>query len=271
MPLAAMVTPPGQPVTMQLGNNTIQLGNPTMEQGNNTMLLGNPHHAPPQQVVITSTLPPVPAQLHQQIVQGEYVDFSFSNKTMFVDTTGQPSPSQRPNVTRISSFATWMEAWNIYLSVLLNNNPGRALELVGYQRLICLANKLLPINAWLQYDYKLCTIAAANLHLCWDQHHPDLWLEVLALGNLDKQTSKRWPCPYCKAITHYPENYLCSPFCDNLQSPRATNRRGSVTPICGDFNNGNCSHHICHFKHICLFCKDDHPRVSCSSRRTTPN
>ena len=47
-----------------------------MQQGNNTMLLGNPHHALPQQVVVASTIPPVPAQLHQQFVQGEYVDFS---------------------------------------------------------------------------------------------------------------------------------------------------------------------------------------------------
>ena len=164
-----------------------------------------------------------------------------------------------------------MKAWNLYLSVLLNNNPGRALELVGYQQLICSANKLLPINAWVQYNSKFCTIAAANMHLYWDQHHPDLWLEALALGNLDKQTSKRWPCLYCKATTHYPENCPCSPFLDNLQSLRATNHRGSVTPTCGDFNERNCSCHVCHFKHICLSCKGDHPRVSCSSRKPTPN
>ena len=77
-----------------------------------------------------------------------------------------------------------MEAWNVYLSILLSNNPGRALELVGYPHLICLANKLLPLNAWLQYDSKFHTMAASNPHLCWDQHHPDLWLEALALSNL---------------------------------------------------------------------------------------
>ena len=90
-----------------------------------------------------------------------------------------------------------MEVWNIYLSIRLCSNPERALELIGYQRLICSANKLLPLNAWLQYDNKFRTIAASNTHLRWDQRHPDLWLEALALGNLDKQSSKRWPCPYC--------------------------------------------------------------------------
>ena len=49
---------------------------------------------------------------------------------MFVDTMAQSSSSQQSGVTKISSFATWMEAWNIYLSILLSSNPGRALELV---------------------------------------------------------------------------------------------------------------------------------------------
>ena len=89
----------------QLGNNTL----PTMQLGNPT------HYVLPQQPSAASTLPPVPAQLHQQFVQDEYVDFSvLLNKTGFMDTTGQPSSSQQPNVTKISSFATWMETWNIY-------------------------------------------------------------------------------------------------------------------------------------------------------------
>lgn len=63
-PPATMATPPSQHFgtlpTMQLGNNTIQLGS-----------------AQPQQLLAASTLPPVPAQLHQQTVQGEYVDFTY--------------------------------------------------------------------------------------------------------------------------------------------------------------------------------------------------
>ena len=37
----------------------------------------------------------------------------------------------------------------------------------------------------------------------WDQRHPDLLLECLALGNKEQQ---RWPCPYYRATTHFPEN-----------------------------------------------------------------
>ena len=267
--------PPGQTtstISMPMATpSTLTCGTlPTMQLSNNTMQLGNPYHVLPQQLLGASTLPPVPAQLYQQIVQGEYNDFSILlSKTTFVDTMGQPSGTQQPNVKQISSFATWMEAWNIYLSVLLSSNPGRALEIVGYQQLICSANKLFPINAWLQYDSKLRTLTATNLHLHWDQHHPDFWLEALALSNIDKQSSKRWPCLHCKATTHFPENCPRSPFREDIQSPRITTRRGLVTPIYSDFNNGNCSSCVCSFKHICLSCKGDHPQVSCSYRRPT--
>ena len=152
LPLARMATPPFQPcVPIPTGN---------------TMQLGNFHQIQPHQLLAAFTLPPVPAQLHQQIVQGEYIDFStLLAKTMFVDTMAQSSSSQQSGVTKISSFMTWMEAWNIYLSILLSSNPGRALELVGYQRLIYSANQLLPLNAWLQYDSKFGTIAASNSYL----------------------------------------------------------------------------------------------------------
>ena len=62
----------------------------------------------------------------------------------------------------------------------MGHNPSRAVELFGYQRLICSANTLLPVRSWLQYDSKFHTLAAADPLLRWDQRHPDLWLECLA-------------------------------------------------------------------------------------------
>ena len=67
-----------------------------------------------------------------------------------------------PAIKRITSFDTWMQAWNLYLAVTLAHNPLRAVELFGYQRLICSAHTLLPLESWLQYDYKFQTLAAAD-------------------------------------------------------------------------------------------------------------
>ena len=93
LPLARTATPPFQPY------RPIPTGN--------TMQLGNFYQIQPHQLLAASTLPPVPAQLHQQIVPGEYIDFStLFAKTMFVDTMAQSSSSQQSSVTKISSFVT---------------------------------------------------------------------------------------------------------------------------------------------------------------------
>ena len=76
-------------------------------------------------------------------------------------------------------------------------------ETFGYQRLICSVHTLLPLESWLQYDYKFQTLAVMDPLLWWDQQHSDLWLECLASSH---QSTKHWPCPYCRATNHFPEN-----------------------------------------------------------------
>jgi len=126
-----------------------------------------------------------------------------------------------------------MESWSLFLSVILN--PIKALQMIAYQHLICSANTPLPLKRRLQYDVIFCTLAAASSFLCWDQWHPDLWLECLALSNKAQQ---HWPHPYCKATNHFPENYPRSPFCDSKLISRTPELRTPILPICEEFNQG---------------------------------
>ena len=91
-------------------------------------------HIPATSYSPSSTLLLVPAQLRQQILQGEYVDFAMLlHKATFSDVLEIPALSSRqPVIKAITSFDTWMQAWNLYPSVLLANNPSRAVELFGY-------------------------------------------------------------------------------------------------------------------------------------------
>ena len=121
----------------------------------------------------SSTSPPIPAQLQQQIMQGEYVSFvMLLHRAKFSDVSEDPASSSKPPaIKRIASFDTWIQAWNLYLLVILAHNPSHAVEPFGYERLICSANTLLPLDSWLQYDCKFRTLAAADPLLCWDQRH----------------------------------------------------------------------------------------------------
>ena len=250
-PQLQQVQPPSQQLQHQL--QPVQLPPQQLQQ------LQLPHYTAQQLSV------PVPTQLQQQILRGEYVDFSvLLDKTSFVDTTHttQHSTHKPPP---ISSFPMWMQAWNTYLTVTLTHNPARALELVGYQRIITSASQSLPLKAWLRYDSQFHTMAASNPYLRWDQRLPDLWHGTVT--STTNTNTQRWPCPYCGAKNHFPDNFPHSPFCDSSQRTRPPNRREPGPPICGDYNDGQCSINACIYQHICLYCKGRHPRVSCPDRR----
>ena len=102
-----------------------------------------------QQLVVAATLPPVPTQSHQQIVQGEHVALN-TLLTNYICGHQWDNPCLHNSLLSLK-FHHWLhrwEAWNIYMSIRLGSSPERALELIGCQRLICSANKLLSTNGF---------------------------------------------------------------------------------------------------------------------------
>ena len=159
-----------------------------------------PRTSPPTNPI--PMMPAVPTRIRDRILNGEFIDFAtLLPQAMFagghmeplkmptdVNITSSQSFPSSSNGKRITNFATWMEAWNIYISVILSHSPERALEMVAYQRLITSASNQLPFANWCTYDVKFRTLAAADTTLRWDLRHIDLWLECTAPS---KQTSKR--------------------------------------------------------------------------------
>jgi len=89
---------------------------------------------------------PVPTQLRQQIIDGEYIDFGVLLSKCSYDDAGHATSTHTP-ATPISSSAIWMEASNIYAMVMLKEYPAKAIELLAYQSIICSASKSLPLHA----------------------------------------------------------------------------------------------------------------------------
>ena len=107
---------------------------------------------------------------------------------------------------------TCMQAWNIYLTVMLTHNPTWALELLGYQRIITSADHAFSLKPWLQYDRHFYTLAASNPSLCWDQRHLELWCEAMATTNNTQQDKKRWLHPYVGLRTTFLRIILARPY-----------------------------------------------------------
>ena len=68
----------------------------------------------------------------QQILQSEYVDFAMLlHSAKFSEVSEVPVSSSRPPAIKIiTSFDTWMQAWNLYPAVVLAHNPSLAVELL---------------------------------------------------------------------------------------------------------------------------------------------
>ena len=255
-------------------------------------------------VNITRTqLPVIPTRVRDKIVRGEYIDFaSLLSKSMFSthnplsqqsvtlrlnsdndSFTVQPAVPHSTSSQRISSFASWMEAWNVYLSVRTVFNPSCAAELIRYQCIIISANSDHPISEWLNYDVKFRTKAANDPSLRWDTRDTDLWLECMTSKAMQSQ---RWPCPHCGTTNHFPDRCPFHPSSSSIgisnvgtsDTGPGTRRRAPghsshprraqlQPPICHDYNNAVYHRPYCNYLHKCDYCGGDHLVRSCLSRR----
>ena len=276
-----------------------------------------PAYPPLVSPVGTLTIPPVPQRLINTIVKGEFVDFGLLVEeslfhttsigsqapdgeafTVHVGNTPGKSPmiavSRRHQPRPIVSFAMWMEAWCAYVSVFTAQYPLRALEMLGYQRIITMAAKRFPTGlAWLRYDVEFRTLAARDKTLRWDVQHPYLWMQCMAVAAAHQQhpaptlaqpgpRPARVPCTYCSSTTHFPDNCPKNPF--RFREPRSTGTAPATTPrirptppqppptsgdpaqlhACRDYNNNRCFRGSkCRFPHVCSKCGGTHIYADC--------
>ena len=77
--------------------------------------------------VLLQSLPPVPVAMQQRILRGEYIDFNtLLPEVMFSVATSIPFPNAGRSTVqppRITSFSTWLDAWNIYIATVVAHNP----------------------------------------------------------------------------------------------------------------------------------------------------
>ena len=225
-------------------------------------------------------LPPVTPKMKQRIIKGEYIDFDqLLPESMFpsrYNTNSSPSITLRlssdpsssgdnvivtqpraANKRTVTDLSSWFEAWNVYAAVIVAHYPARASAILAYQRIICDASsKSLP-QAWLKYDSRFRSLAAADKCLRWDQKANDLWLECFTLtspampsphsattasASTPPATSKpisrvRRPCTYCGSLSHFPDNCTQNPF-------RGSRHPSVFTPIGGRPNTRDPSTHF---------------------------
>ena len=124
---------------------------------------------------------PVDRNMEDKILRGEYVDLALllpdnlyqsqaPDIQLRLDDSsagpmGSPVTTVRKRKPVIDSFQKWLEAYMVYMLVIVTAYPRRALELIKYQQIISRAVTKFKGLAWLSYDQQFRRRASSNLSL----------------------------------------------------------------------------------------------------------
>ena len=126
---------------------------------------------------------PLEKNLEDKILRGEYVDFTL----LLPDSIAHPQSPEvqlrvedsapgslvapvtmvRKRKAVIDSFHKWLDAYTVYMLVIVAAYPRRALELLKYQQIISRAESKFKGLAWLAYDEQFRRYAASDLTRPW--------------------------------------------------------------------------------------------------------
>ena len=200
--------------------------------------------------------PSLPKRLEEQILKGEFVDFSLllpgnSDRPSFapirLSVEGDqgftiPIPfSNFGKRAKVDNIDKWLTAFGIYASVVVAKFPHKAAQLVAYQRIIREASQKFKGLAWYAYDIDFRKLAAKNPALNWGERHLQLWL--------DKFTGlARQICFVCGGADHMSDICPLSSRFEGSRPSRFSNQRR----FCRNFNGGvPCITSPCPFEHRC--------------------
>ena len=156
----------------------------------------------------------------------------------------------RRSVTNISE---WLQAFAVYVSLIVKKQPHRVPDLIGYQILILEASNEYRNDCWLGYDRRFRQQAASRSNCKWSDMDSTLWNMVF--------TGRTGQCGYCFSLYHASKD--CELASDKGMNVKPRYLRSSCTMsrpyrlICHHWNvkrTPNCSFPNCHYEHICSLC-----------------
>ena len=175
----------------------------------------------------------------------------------------------------------WSQCFALYVSVMAKTYPKCVSELMANMCTIIHASQEYEDSAWVAYDTAYGQQAAATQNRHWSKINPSLF--PMCFSGSSKKAVR---CSHCNALGHNED------FCqlrgkeepdvtqwihavESAVLPFSKASKGKVPPytygwskgVCHEFNDGNCTHHPCKFRHSCSICGGTHPKVNCHAQR----
>ena len=193
-------------------------------------------------MVVAEGVPPVSCRLVDKIRKWEYVNFADllrdndGKDPYFTLVNGQLVAVNRQSSSKAPlSILKWLQAFNIFMAVLLSSEDTTKEEATGlaaHGYLIIQLSHDLQGSQWLQYDQNFREWAAAKGLRIWGELNLTIYGRCLA--------------------------------CHQPPPPMIGSKRKAEVPVCFRWNAGSsCSKASCKFSHICRACGGSHREVEC--------
>lgn len=246
---------PNNPVVPPAVMNPVPVVEPVQRQGNNVALPLSNYIETVQAINSNEPLLVpgfsnetdifVPQNVKEKVWNFEFVDLAqFLRQNFESNMDNRPSNIEVMNgklvlqqrekkIKSIDNLSTWTNAFLNYMSVLIENHPNKAGELIRYMTIIRNVADEIPSSRWIMYDQQFRLRVSRNPSRVWSSIDGELWLR-----------------------------FISTPVARINQTPRAN----IPEACCYDFNyKGFCRRKNCIFRHSCLKCRMQHPSKNCTS------
>ncbi|XP_035678850.1 uncharacterized protein LOC118417400 [Branchiostoma floridae] len=221
-------------------------------------------------VETSSILPSVPLEVKKKIWGNQFVPLETLLRTEEADVedgkmllvfdpnnANNPMSLSKKKSPKITNLQQWIKGYQALMLVMLENNPNRAKELIGYQCIIMDAAAKFPMHQWLQYDEKFRKSTAGIPTKRWDVVDVQLWVVTFTWA-------PRASCNLCQSPNHWAKDCPAK----TKGHFNSTNPKGGRPNFrsCYDFNKPRgCNRDHCRFSHKCSKCgRDGHSIFECS-------
>jgi len=128
-------------------------------------------------VLISNSLPPVPAELFQRVEEGLFIEIAelSPNALDSADHNMEKRLRSPKHLYVISDIVEWVQCFGIYVAIVSHSKPGCVTDLIGYQSLIIGASQNCREGKWTIYDCRFRLKASISRSIHWSRIDITIW------------------------------------------------------------------------------------------------
>ena len=226
-------------------------------------------------LVVSNSLPPLPAKAMEKIQQGQFLDFKDllpDNLALLSQLQAMGNSAPQSRLREIRDPLSWVFYFMYFLAASTSDPIAR--QLSAYGQLVIHLSQKHGGQGWLAYDRLFRQQKAAGSSLQWNELNTPLMASTVWA-----QSDVTYSCSLCAGSDHSQTSCALAVLSHpSYSAPHS--RQPAFTPskpdsrfepyrkpICRRFNRGNCTLVSCNFRHICSVCLQKHPAIECQLRK----